>query len=232
MYTLGGFGFEVAQGVAKICDWDLSIVETKFKECWDFKYPGIGMMRGNFHGCMTYTHTYGVRPRMLDFSNGILQNNKPAGMLVRLDENGEPEIKGTDNLDGITIADVRGWAPTDDALNFVNNTCSGKPWGNYNMLIPEKNGNDAAMKMMLDKRADGTYEADAVWLYADQAKNYNCTNAREKNLPISWDCNIWDGFGTKFAYIHTGMFNHAINGTTLTISRKGSGLNDIVNPCI
>ena len=127
------------------------------------------MMRGNFHGCMTYTHTYGVRPRMLDFSNGILQNNKPAGMLVRLDENGEPEIKGTDNLEGVNIADVRGWAPTDDALNFVNNTCSGKPWGKYNMLIPNKNGNDAAMKMMLDKRADGTYEADAVWLYADQA---------------------------------------------------------------
>jgi hypothetical protein len=100
------------------------------------------------------------------------------------------------------------------------------------MIIPNENGNDPAMRMLLDKRPDGTYEADGVWLYADQAKNYNCTNARLKNLPISWDCNIWDGFGTKFAYIHTGMMDHAINGTTLTISRKGSGLNSIVNPCI
>jgi hypothetical protein len=28
------------------------------------------------------------------------------------------------------------------------------------------------------------------------------------------------------------MFEHAINGTTLAISKKGSGLNDILNPCI
>jgi hypothetical protein len=28
------------------------------------------------------------------------------------------------------------------------------------------------------------------------------------------------------------MMEHAKNGTTLTMSRKGSGLSDIVNPCL
>merc|ERR1711988_1956804 len=29
-----------------------------------------------------------------------------------------------------------------------------------------------------------------------------------------------------------GMFGHAYNGTTLAISKKGSGLNEILNPCL
>lgn len=40
------------------------------------------------------------------------------------------------------------------------------------------------------------------------------------------------GKANGFAYIHVGMMDHAINGTTLVMSRKGSGLNEIVNPCI
>ena len=40
------------------------------------------------------------------------------------------------------------------------------------------------------------------------------------------------GFGTTFAYVQTGILEHSYNGTTLTISKKGSGLADIVNPCI
>ena len=88
------------------------------------------------------------------------------------------------------------------------------------------------MRMLLEQSPDGSYEADGVWIYANQAKNYNCTYANLKNLPITWDCSIWNQFGKKFAYIHSGLTDHAINGTTLTISRKGSGLNNIVNPCI
>lgn len=35
-----------------------------------------------------------------------------------------------------------------------------------------------------------------------------------------------------FAYIHTGLNEWSINGTTLAISKKGSGLADALNPCI
>jgi len=47
-----------------------------------------------------------------------------------------------------------------------------------------------------------------------------------------WDCDLWGGFGTDFGYLHTGIREHAANGTTLTLSRKGSGIADLVNPCI
>lgn len=47
-----------------------------------------------------------------------------------------------------------------------------------------------------------------------------------------WDCDIWDGLGTTFAYIQTGMFGWATAGTTFTIAKKGAGVAPIVNPCI
>lgn len=156
--------------------------------------------------------------------------------MVRLDSSGRPEIKGNDDLSGKIIADVRGWAPTDDGLGFVKNPCTGNFFGKFKMLIPEEEGNDAAMKKMLVEKDPNTgkFLADGVWLYADQAKNFNSDDARAAKKVISWDSSIWDMFGKPngFAYIHTGMMDHAINGTTLTMSRKGSGLNDIVNPCI
>lgn len=40
------------------------------------------------------------------------------------------------------------------------------------------------------------------------------------------------GFGTDFAYIHTGLDQWSYNGTTLAISKRGSGLADVLNPCI
>ena len=64
---------------------------------------------------MSYTHTAGERNRFLDFSNGILQSNKPAGILVRL-VNGLPEIDGNNDMDGINVTDITGWAPTSDGL--------------------------------------------------------------------------------------------------------------------
>ena len=76
---------------------------------------------------------------------------------------------------------------------------------------------------------------DAVWIFAEQANQYNCANAKAAGHKIEWDCDgVWSKFGQAngFAYIHTGMMEHAVNGTTLTMSRKGSGLNDIINPCL
>ena len=94
------------------------------------------------------------------------------------------------------------------------------------MILPDVGGNDHAMSLLLD----GT--ADAVWIYADQGYKFNCQTARERETNINWDCNIWDKFGTDFAYIHTGFMDQNVNGTTMTMSRMGSGLNDIVNPCL
>ena len=84
------------------------------------------------------------------------------------------------------------------------------------------NPNDVALAMLMDKTVD------AVWIYADHAEKYQCDDKRID----SWNCDLWDGFGTDFAYIHTGMFEHATNGTTLAMTKKGSGINDILNPCI
>jgi hypothetical protein len=43
---------------------------------------------------------------------------------------------------------------------------------------------------------------------------------------------MWDQLGKDFAYIQTGSFEFAVDGTTLSISKIGSGLPDILNPCI
>lgn len=94
------------------------------------------------------------------------------------------------------------------------------------MIIPEENGNDHALNLLLTK------QVDAVWIYADQAAKFNCEKARKDEVNINWDCDMWDQFGTTFSYIHTGFMDQNVNGTTLTMSRKGSGLNEVVNPCI
>lgn len=54
----------------------------------------------------------------------------------------------------------------------------------------------------------------------------------KKSASPEWDCAKWAGLGKKFAFIHTGQFGHSVNGSTLTISKKGSGLVDIINPCM
>jgi hypothetical protein len=172
---------------------------------------------------MTYTHTAGARPRQLEFTQAFLQDNKPAGILTRLDASGNPVVSPMSDLSGVNIVDVNGWAPTDDTLAMVTNQCTGNLFSGYNMITPTATGNDAAMAMLMD----GT--ADAMWVYADQAHNYDCNAA---GVTATWNCTLWTGLGTSFAYIQTGLFGHALNGTTLAISKKGSGLANILNPCL
>merc|ERR1712014_159119 len=74
--------------------------------------------------------------------------------------------------------------------------------------------------------------ADAMWVYADQAYNYDCSRPELDNVQSQWDCDLWSGLGTKFAYIHTGLHETSVNGTTLAMSKKGSGIAAILNPCI
>lgn len=39
-------------------------------------------------------------------------------------------------------------------------------------------------------------------------------------------------FGNSFGFAQVGIYSFALNGTTLAFSKKGSGVNDILNPCI
>ena len=65
-------------------------------------------------------------------------------------------------------------------------------------------------------------------MYADQAHNYQPKAGVEED----WNVTMWQGFGTDYAYIHTGMHAYSYNGTTLTMAPLGSGVAEIVNPCI
>merc|ERR1712232_948017 len=66
---------------------------------------------------------------------------------------------------------------------------------------------------------DGTI--DALYIYSDQIQNF-----------IDSSDALATGFGTNFAYIHQGLSGWSHNGTTLAISKKGSGLASVLNPCI
>ena len=66
---------------------------------------------------------------------------------------------------------------------------------------------------------NGTF--DALYIYADQMNNF-----------INSGDALADGFGSTFAYIHTGLDAWSNNGTTLAISKRGSGLKDVLDPCI
>jgi len=221
-YEVAGIGHDVAKGLSSVCDIDVTVVQTGWSDCWTSGVIGTGLIEGHYHGCMTYTHTVGERPRFLEFSNAFLKNNKPAGILTRLDGSGNPVVSPMSDLSGVNIVDVGGWAPTADTLAIVRNPCTGNYFSGYNMITPSEDGNDAAMAMLMDG------SADAMWVYADQAHNYQCSD----NVTESWNCTLWGGLGTQFAYIQTGMLGHAFNGTTLTISKKGSGLAEIIDPCL
>jgi hypothetical protein len=227
---LAGFGIDFAKGLETVCNIKVTTRQTTWSECWtggdlnkygQGPHAGAGLENGYYHGCMLYTQTIGVRNRWLEFSHGILAANKPAGILTRL-ENGVPVINPKSDLSGFTIVDVAGWAPTADGLKFVSNPCTGAKYSGYTLTTPSVDGNDAAMTMLMNGEADG------MWLYADQAASFVDSAGAESG----WNATLWDGFGTKYAYISTGLDEHAFNGTTLTIAKKGSGLAAVVNPCI
>merc|ERR1712110_858807 len=74
---------------------------------------------------------------------------------------------------------------------------------------------------------------DAIFIYDDQVYNFGCASGVcDEDCCAGGDRKLWDGFGTKYAYIHTGMMDHAYNGTTLSLSKGGSGLSGVLDPCI
>jgi hypothetical protein len=223
---LSGFGADFARGLPEVCDIDIALVQTQWLRCWDTDHIGQGLATGEYHGCMTYTHTAGVRNRYLEFSKAILDDNKSAGILTRLDEDGIPVISGLSNLGGVTVVDVPGFAPTEDNLAIITNFCTGESFADYKIIKPTfttDQENDDALRTLLNG------DADAMWVYTDQAENSKCINS-EDNSP--WNCTLWDGLGKTFAYIQTGSRGWTRHGTTLAISKLGSGLAEVLNPCV
>lgn len=63
-------------------------------------------------------------------------------------------------------------------------------------------------------------------MYADMIEEKKVCNG------CNWDVSLYEQLGTSYAWIHTGVAEHMANGTTLTMSKKGSGLPALINPCI
>ena len=143
---------------------------------------------------------------------------------------------------------VTGWAPTADTLFFVKNECTNETYNSTFKIIQGKdvdlNGSytnvaDAYAPGVGQKKGRGANDqallavlegkADAMWIYGDQADNYRCPPGEKRE---GWSCDLWNMFGKDFAYIQVGMYQWMHNGTTFAFSKKGSGLNDLLNPCI
>jgi len=218
------------KAMGKHCGFDVEVIQAHWSDCWGSNEIGRGLLEGWYHGCMTYTHAAGVRNRYLEFSHPWAIKNKPSGLITKL-VNGVPHIKGSDDLSGRTIVDVTGWAPTADTLHFVINQCTERPFNNFTVISTDevnvtgayRGANDKALRAVLEGKAD------AMWVYGDQAANYHCANNETQD---GWDCSLWRGFGKSFAYVQSGMFGWMENGTTVSISKKGSGLSELINTCL
>mmetsp|Transcript_33624 Transcript_33624/g.70768 ORF Transcript_33624/g.70768 Transcript_33624/m.70768 type:complete len:183 (-) Transcript_33624:233-781(-) len=124
----------------------------------------------------------------------------------------------TTNYTGIKLGDETGWAPTPDTFPYNKNRCvEGNPqfFKEDPIITNLPDGNEAAINAL----KDGTI--DALYIYADQMNNF-----------IQSGNALATGLGTDFAYIQTGLDQFSYNGTTLAISKRGSGLAEVFNPCI
>lgn len=226
---LGGFNKEFADLMEPTCGVRVDMILAPWSDCWTAKpsalyfpevteYVGNGIFYGYVHGCTAYTHTQGERGLSLEFTDSILGTLKTAGVLTRLVD-GRPVISPTlTDYTGVKLGDVTGWAPTSDTFAFNSNYCV-SPATQFTktdaLLTPPADGNAAAIAALLD----GTF--DALYIYADQMNNF-----------IESGDSLASGFGTTFAYIQTGLDSWSFNGTTLAISKRGSGLSQVLNPCI
>lgn len=227
-HQVSGIGPDILRGMSNHCKIDIDVVQTEWSACQKDGTSGVGMMNGWFHACTTYTHSVGIRNRFFEFSESFTLHNRPAGLLVRAHV-GVPELSPWDTLAGRVVVDPS-WAPTMDALGHVTNPCTGAPFRGYDIRPASsfavdgdhRNDNDRALLALLEHRAD------VVWLYGDQAHSYRCNGSDV----AEWNCDLWSRFGSDFVYLHSGMMDWLINGTTITLAKIGSGIADIVNPCL
>ena len=236
---LTGFNVEFGELMNRhaSCQVQIDYILDSWTGCWTHKdtatsagylyldeireYAGKSLMDGKVHGCTAYTHTRGERELSLEFTHSLLARLKTAGILSRLDTNGVPVVSPTTvNYSNVRLGDVAGWAPTPDTFGLTRNRCvAGHP-----QFIPPaefvpmtEDGN----RFALESLRNGVI--DALYIYADQLHNF-INNPEFADLAA--------GFGTQFAYIHTGLNGWSVNGTTLAISKRGSGLSELLNPCI
>jgi len=223
---LGGFNLDFAALMEPICGIKVDFILSAWSRCWTAKpdymyfpeiteYVGEDIKEGIVHGCTAYTHTKGERGLSLEFTHSILGGLKTAAILTRFD-NGVPVVSPSlYNYTGVKLGDVAGWAPTSDTFSFNMNTCAGKQFFTEDPFLTVADGNGPAINALLD----GTF--DALYIYSDQINNF-----------INSGDALANGFGTTFGYIHTGLNGWSYNGTTLAISKRGSGLKDVLDPCI
>jgi hypothetical protein len=247
---LGGYGIEFVNLMNSMCDLHITVTQVSWSECnYDLPpsyttaggyaflaeagsktnggtvaktMPGSGIQQGEVHGCMTYTHLFGARERIFEFTHAWTEAaSKASGLITRLVD-GKPVISPTSLLTGVKVVDVTGFAPTADLIGAAKNDCvTDTPifdLPGITFVNPAGDGNYEAMKVL--KAGD----ADVLWVYAEQAEDCMA------DLSAS-GCENWDGFGTEYAFIHMGLIVQN-NGTTVAMSKKGSGLGDLLNPCI
>ncbi|KAL1504952.1 hypothetical protein AB1Y20_008719 [Prymnesium parvum] len=224
---LTGYMVDLGKLMHPMCNVEVEFILSPWSECWTSKpsalyfpevneYVGQSIYRGYVHGCTAYTHTKGERTLSLEFTDSVLGGLKTAGILTRLDDSGNPIISpSVYNYSGIKLGDVAGWAPTADTFLYNTNRCAGKKFIKEDAILTVADGNGPAIAALLD----GTF--DALYIYADQMYQFQ----------QSGDANA-NGFGTTFAYIHQGMNEWSYNGTTFAISKRGSGLKQVLDPCI
>merc|ERR1712014_152819 len=70
-----------------------------------------------------------------------------------------------------------------------------------------------------------------MFVYADQGYRFS-KEGDDPNAEATWNCTLWKGFGTKYAYVQTGQFGYVVNGTTLAMAKNGSGVAERLNPCL
>jgi len=233
-----GVGVDMIKAMGVHCGFDVEVVQAHWSDCWGNGEIGAGLLQGWYHGCMTYTHAAAVRNRYLEFTNSWARLNKPSGLIVKL-TGGKPAISGNDDFSGKTIVDVTGWAPTADTLYFVKNQCTGAKYASDftvvqgdDVTLPTDGDYPASMARGPNDKAllaviNGL--ADAMWVYGDQAANYHCGKGETKE---GWNCELWNKFGTDFAYIQSGMFGWMHNGTTIAMAKKGSGIAAALDGCL
>jgi hypothetical protein len=230
---LGGFNKEFMDLMEPTCGLKVEAFLGAWSNCWTTKpaaiyfpevseYIGDYIREGIVHGCTAYTHAQGERGYTLEFTHSILGGLKTAGILTRL-VNGKPIVSPQlSDFTNVKVGDVSGWAPTPDTFGFNINYCTGEK-----IIAPTTIHQAAAGDGNIPGiEALKAGEFDALYLYSDQIYNFQrpTSMASEKALAA--------GLGTDFAYIQFGLDQWSYNGTTLAISKRGSGLKDVLDPCI
>ena len=112
-------------------------------------------------------------------------------------------------------------------VGYATNRCTGdkfnaSPVDGYITLTADDpyGGPDAAMTALLNG------DADALYVYSGIVEDRRgCTQQ-------GCNASLYDGLGTKYAWIHEDIYDYQVNGTTLAMTKKGSKLSEAINPCV